>query len=779
MFDIRCADVEILPNFFSITFISLNDYLKVFSDCVNDKGKPIPLVQKLSVKEIKERLDKVKSDVFYITDKDDSQLISLLDYFTKMRMIGINTGNPVNIYTYNGVSYDNLMIAAFLMQANHFDNTRDLIKYLYNFSKKIIDHQDDKEYINNDQQIRTIKKFALPYIGVDVMRVFALNKVGTIVDKKTGEKRFVPKGLKQVSINLQWYELLEYEIPPICDKDKELYWDNPMYKGFSPDKLNKLISKWDRFILNEYIDDMCHYNKNDTFIVCEIVRLNSEEIKSRYAISNAYKVDVLNSSRSNIADIMFTKFYSEFSNLPPERWKGKKTIRTKMNLGKIIFDCVEFKTPTLKTLLEKIRKTTVTRVSKEEFNEEVKIGNTVYSLGTGGLHSQDRPMEIWSTSKYGLNDACVGYDNPCPSTGEHQKVDPYVIVHFDINSYYPSIMVEYGVAPEHMIKSVFVNLVRWMRDTRVQTKHSIEEYVNGIQREVLALVLKIVINVIYGKFAYEHGDLYDRLATLKVTINGQLMMLMLCEELEANGIRIISANTDGIMVKVRDSQWNKYKEITERWQNNTKLKADTDILHCLIARDVNNYAAIFRTKKGFKLEYKGAMNPNMYAIDLSKGYNMPIVARAVSDYFLLGTPIMETFRKATNILDFCTTQNVGRQFHVEQIFSGSEIKRVVCQRYVRFYISNKGCVIEKVHDDTKSSSRLAAGQVVTVLNTLDDKDIALRDINYKFYYEEAMKIINPIKLGISPKKDGKTKIKKNYGCFNTLFDSDDFENIEV
>lgn len=780
MFDIRCADVEILPNFFSITFISLNDYLKIFADCVDKNNKPIPLVQKLSVKEIKERLDKVKSDVFYITDKDDSQLISLLDYFTKIRLISVDTKNPVHLYTYNGMSYDNLMIAAFLMQANHFDNTKELIKYLYNLSKKIISHQEDKEFIYNDQQIKTIKRFSLPYIGVDLMRVFALNKVGTIIGDNN-EKKYIPKRLKQVSINLQWYELLEYEVPPICDKDKELYWANDLYRGLSPEKLNKLIDKWDRYILEEYIPDMCHYNKNDVFIVCEMVRLNSEEIKSRYSISAAYKVDVLNSSRSNIADIMFTKFYSEFSNLPPEIWKGKKTIRTKMNLGKIIFDCVRFKTTELNTLLEKIRKTTVTRVSKEEFNEEVKIGNTVYSLGTGGLHSQDIPMEIWSTSDYGMNGNCVDYTNPS-STGEisqNKQREPFILFHWDINSFYPSIMIEFGVAPEHMIKSVFVSLVRWMRDTRVQTKHSVEEYVNGIKREVLALVLKIVINVIYGKFSYENGELYDRLATLKVTINGQLMILMLCEALELAGITVISANTDGIIVKVRDSQLDTFNQLADWWQNMTGLKADTDILHCLIARDVNNYISVFRTKKGFKLEYKGAMNPNMYAIDLSKGYNMPIVAKAVSDYFLFGTPIMDTFRKATNILDFCTTQNVGKQFHVEQIFSGATIKRVVCQRYVRFYISNKGCVIEKVHNDTNKSNRLAAGQVVTIVNTLDDKDIALRDINYKYYYEEAMKIINPIKLGISPKKGGKTKIKKQYGAFNNLFDNDDFENINI
>ena len=38
-----------------------------------------------------------------------------------------------------------------------------------------------------------------------------------------------------------------------------------------------------------------------------------------------------------------------------------------------------------------------------------------------------------------------------------------------------------------------------------------------------------------------------------------------------------------------------------------------------------------------------------------------------------------------------------------------------------------------------------------------------------------MKIINPIKLGISPKGKGKTRIKKAYGQFNSLFDDAAFE----
>ena len=54
-----------------------------------------------------------------------------------------------------------------------------------------------------------------------------------------------------------------------------------------------------------------------------------------------------------------------------------------------------------------------------------------------------------------------------------------------------------------MIKSAFRNLIQWMKDTRVTVKHSDEAVVDGIPRDVLALVLKIVINSIYGKFGFE------------------------------------------------------------------------------------------------------------------------------------------------------------------------------------------------------------------------------------------------------------------------------------
>lgn len=779
MLRIECFDVEVLPNFFSITFVDLADYLNAFEDCVNDKGKKIPLIQKLTVEAIKDRLSRIKNKKFYITATDDSQLFTMVDYIYKFAIDSNGIPARTDLYGYNSKSYDNLMVAAFLMYFNQFDTTKELITKLYQTSKRIIELQNDKEAGKNDFFLRSLNKFKLPFVGVDVMKIFALNKAGSYNDSQTGEKKYIPKGLKQTSINLQWYELLEYELPPINEKEAEYYRKDVKYKGYSLEELNNTIDKWDRYILDEYIPDMLHYNLNDVFIVAEIVRLKPDEIKSRYAVSASYEVNVLNSSRSNMADVLFQKFYTKFSGIPYDRWKDGRTERKAMSIGKIIFDCVRFKNPQLQELLTKLRKTVVYRVNKDSLQEEIVIGKTVYNLATGGLHSKDIPMEIWSTTEWnGVYRSSTGeiIDKPVDSR-------LYTILHFDIASYYPSIMAYYGVAPAHMVKSAFRNLIQWMKDTRVTVKHSDEAIVDGIPRDVLALVLKIVINSIYGKFGFENGPLYDRLATLQVTINGQLMMLMLCEELEANGIRIISANTDGIMVKVYEDQVETFNAISKDWQERTGMSADSDVLHCLIARDVNNYIAQFRVKDKktgeLKLEdeLKGTFNPLMYLNDLQKGYSMPIVSKAVYDYFINHVPVMDTLKAATNILDFCMTQNVGKNFHIiQRRVINNEVVDEVYQRYVRFYVANNGHVLMKVHNISGQKERFAAGTVVQICNSLDDTPIELRNIDYGYYYRECMKIIEPVKLGISPKGKGKTKIKKKAGMYNSLFDEDDYED---
>ena len=783
-------DVEILPNFFSITIVDVGDYLRTFADAcvVNTKGKktPVPLTQIYSVKEIKEKLAKVNRKCFYITDTDDSQLLSMLGYLNEMRphyndqRIAVRS----DMFGYNSSKYDRLMVAALLMFANQTNSTKELITKLYETSKNIISLQDNPEMSRTDYFLSSLRKYSIPYKDIDVMSLFALNKVGKGVNAK-GETIYFGKSLKQTSINLQWYELLEHELPPISEVDIHFYDKDFRYKGMTAAQVNQLVNKWDRYVIPEWIDDIMHYNLNDVFIVCEMIRLYIDEIRLRYNISKAYGVDVLSSSRSNIADNLFIKFYSEFSGLAESQWRGRKTERTAMAFKRVIFPFIKFQTPQLQELLEEMKKVVVYSIGKKALKEiapkypdfkylktnndsgwfEVKVNNLVYTIATGGLHSQDVPRELKSKLVY--------VDSP--STGEETEADTsiwdritddsYIYVHWDISSFYPSIMDVYRIAPAHLNESVFAKLIHWLKETRVTAKHSEEEYIDGIPKDTLAQVLKIVINSIYGKLGFEKGDLCDRLAVLKVTINGQLMIMMLCESLELAGIEVMSANTDGIVVKLYKKDKDKFEAIAKEWKELTKLDADSEEYKCYINRDINNY--VIEEING-KISYKGALNPTMYAVDLQKGYSMPVVAKAVVDYFLYNKPVLESLYDCKNILDFCLTQNVGNQFHVE-LTEGNT--RTVLQRNVRFYVTNKGGVIEKVSNNSKARTGLCAGKQVTILNTLDDVRIEYRNINYSYYYQEALKIIDPIKLSISPRqRGGKSRIKKLSGQYQSLFD---------
>ena len=577
-------DVEILKNFFSITIIDITSYLEVMKDACNEKGNPIPLVQKFTVKEIKERLDTVKSENYYITDTDDSQLFPMLKAINDMRPHYEKNSNDEDIpvtthmFGYNNSKYDKLMVAALLMHHNNVNGTKELIKILYETSQKIIQSQnEDRSFNQNDFYMNALNKFKLPYTDIDVMQIFALNKASVMIDK-AGDRKPVPKSLKQTSINLQWYELLEFELPPICEKDIHFYHNIDRYKGMTAKQLNSLLGKWERFIIEEYIPPMMYYNKNDCFIGCEMMRLNIDEIRLRYNIARSYGLNVLSASRSNISDAFIEKFYSEMSGLHPSQWKGKKTERKAMAFKKVIFDFINFKTEPLQKLLREMKEVIVFSIGKDAFSREVSINNGVYTIATGGLHSKDIPGALYSN--WPTDDAS--------STGEQSQksLNRFKYVHWDISSFYPSIMVQYGVAPAHLDQKVFVKLIKWIRDTRVTAKHTKGD-IDGVPANILAAVLKIVINAIYGKLGFEHGDLCDRLAVLKVTINGQLMIMMLCEELELNGIEVISANTDGIVVKLYENKVDTFNTIANNWKKLTGLDADSEEYKCYINRDID------------------------------------------------------------------------------------------------------------------------------------------------------------------------------------------------
>mgnify|MGYP002520545065 CR=1 FL=1 len=748
-------DVECFPNMFSVTFVDMRDYLEKFADC---KGA---LTDTLTVSQIKERLDGVKSWIFYISDTDDTQLLELVDFIEKMRPISKEDGtvDRYDLFGYNNQAYDDMMIKSFMMYFNRFDNTKQLCEFLKEVNDKLIASQDDRDALWNDPLLKVIRNYRLPYVTVDLFKIYALNSAGVNVDKDTGERRKYGKSLKQVSINLKWYNLLDFTLPPINDEEGDIYRKQDAYRGMSNEQLNSLFTNdFNRHVLPKYVKPMLHYNKNDVFLVCEIARQKPDEIKLRYSLSHAYGINFLCSARSNIADRLITKFYAERTGLSKDAFKNLRTERTALGFKRIIFPHIHFKTPELQNLLAEMKKVVIYHTNKDAFCREFKFYGTTYTVATGGLHSQDSPAVLKSTSKY-------------------------VYTHRDVGSFYPSTMIAYNIAPEHIHKKIFINLLREWRDTRIKCKHTKDEdgqVVAGVHNKLAAEALKIVINAVYGKLGSSTFYLYDRLAQMQVTINGQLMALMLVEELELNGIHCVSANTDGIIVKCPRDKIELCNAIEKKWCETNNLTIDSEYYDIFVTRDINNY--VDRQEDG-KIEYKGALDPKQYIKDLKKGYDMPVVALAVCKYFLEGVSVMETLRNHKDILDFCKTQNVGKQFEVvyEKVVDGKRVD-IHSQRHVRFYVSTKGVVIMKEHVTTGKRSVLASGKPVQILNLLDDVDISERNIDYTYYYEEAYKIINPIKLGISPNQkgnknnktlSGKALLKKNFGMYNSLFDNEE------
>ena len=767
-------DVEIFINLFSVTFVDMKDYFQKFADCVSEDGKPVPITEKLSVAEIEKRLESVQSDIFWISDTDDSQLLELVSYINQMQATYQTKTSPegevyqipirYDLYGFNNQGYDDLMIKTFLMYYNRFDKTKYLIDKLKEVSDKIIRLQSDKTAFYEDKELEMIRKYKLPYATVDLQQVFSLHSATVNIDKDTGERQKFGKSLKQTSINLKWYNLLDFNLPPIDEEENDAFYrkDIIKYHNYNATQLNKLITNdFDRYVLPKYVEPMLHYNKNDVFICCEMARLFPDEIRLRYSITAAFGVNVLSSARANIADKLTVKFYSDMSGLHKDKFIKERTERTKLSFNKIIFPHIKFKTPELQELLEDMKKVSIYHTNKDSFSREITFYGTTYTLATGGIHSVDPPR------------VCISDDK-------------YVYLHHDYTSYYPSIMISYNIAPKHLHQKSFTKMVAYLKDTRVKCKHGGDvNVIEGVPNKVAAEALKIVINSIYGKLGSDLFFLYDRFAQMQVTINGQLMTMTLIEELELNGIHVISANTDGIVIKLPRDKFDVYKDITDRWNEFNKMGADYEEYVEIVSRDVNNYFDVQWDAKKQKesVEYKGSLDPKQYLKELKKGYDMPVVALAVYNFFRYNKPVMQTLKEHKDILDFCKTQNVGKQFEVVyDVMEDGQIKTVHSQRHVRFYVSTKGVVIQKENKVDNKRSRLASGLPVQILNTLDDKPIEERDINYKYYRDEAYKIIDPIKLGISPNqkgnrvngtKTGKALIKMYSEQYLTLFDDND------
>lgn len=724
-------DIEVTRNYFGVCFVDLNHYLEVFKDCVDDKQEAIPLIDKLSVTEIKNRLATVKRYRFSIFEDDDSELYPLLNWLQY----------KADYFGYNNNKYDRLMLSALLMYYNQFDKPSKLIEFLYDTSQRII-RNSDNDVLWQDNFTNMLMKNRLNFRDLDLFQIFRLDHFH--------------KSLKQTSINIKWYNLLEYHMPPISELDVNYYYRLTENRGLSIEQLNRLYrNSFERYLHPSWKKEMEEYNDNDIFICCELVRMNQEEIRLRYMISKEYEINVLSASRSTIADKVIVKLYSKFTGLHPKRFIDTKTIRRKIEVSEILSDKIQFLSPQLNDLLQSLR-SLVLRGEKGEFERTFTYAGTSYTLATGGLHSNEIPAIYVADDKQ-------------------------TIVDRDVTSYYPNLIRSLKVCQKHLNPKAWFRIADTIVDERTEHKHLAKDkslsLILQIKHFTAAACLKIVANAgIFGKMGSEKSFLCDKKAMYKVTINGQLFLLMLIERLEDAGIHVISANTDGIVTIVPKGLEETADNICHWWEKHLGLELEFTSYSKYITEGVNSYLTV---KTDGKKKFKGRMNPKMYLEDLSKGYNSPIVAKAVTEYFINGTPVMETLRNSKSILDFCRTQNVNRKYYIEYTHVVDH-KMVVeeVQRNTRFYVSLTGGSLMKVEilgwDENNQpklkKSSLCAGQRVTVCNLVEDKDISELNINYLYYYNECMAIIEPIEQSRNNKGKGKRLVKKYYGMRNTLFD---------
>lgn len=164
---------------------------------------------------------------------------------------------------------------------------------------------------------------------------------------------------------------------------------------------------------------------------------------------------------------------------------------------------------------------------------------------------------------------------------------------------------------------------------------------------------KTTTNGTFGKLFSRFSIFYAPELGIATTIGGQLSLLMLIERLDLSGIRVVSANTDGIeMLVPADREWIA-NSIIKWWENATGLGMDQEEYKSLYSRDVNNYISVHydgTTKR------KGAYRES--GLIENKHPDCDICADAVVAYLVQGIPIETTIRQCQDVRKFVRIRGV-------------------------------------------------------------------------------------------------------------------------
>jgi hypothetical protein len=357
---------------------------------------------------------------------------------------------------------------------------------------------------------------------------------------------------------------------------------------------------------------------------------------------------------------------------------------------------ISFNDPGLQALLQTARET-VFQVGQggkvnlpEALARKINYAGRLYSIGIGGLHSNETGLTVRADEQHALFDA-------------------------DFASFYPSIILGEGYHPQHLGK-------RFLAVYRAIVTRRLEAKAKGDM--VTANSLKIVVNASFGKFGSPYSFLHSPQLLIGVTLTGQLSLLMLIERVTRAGGQVISANTDGIVIFTQKDQLPGIREALFSFELDSGFTLVETPYRAIFIESVNNYLAI---KPDGSVKGKGAYAPG----SLSKNPTFPVCAAAVREWAAKGTDVADFIRNCTDIRQFSAVRRVTGG----AVWQGKPLGKVV-----RWYVSNSRDAAPLLY--AKNANKVPrtdqARPMMTLCKGLPE------DLDMNFYTLEARKMLKRI-----------------------------------
>lgn len=211
---------------------------------------------------------------------------------------------------------------------------------------------------------------------------------------------------------------------------------------------------------------------------------------------------------------------------------------------------------------------------------------------------------------------------------------------------------------------------------------------------------------------------------------------MLIEEFVLNGITVLSANTDGVVIRYKKSDQPLIDRIHKWWENTTQLILEDTFYDKIVQSNVSSYLAV--------LSHSGPKFKGEYEIDkaLHKDHSALIVPKALAEYHIHGTPVETTIRNCKDIYDFCLSSRMKSN---QAAIMVKEVDRNIIEiplgKTNRYYVSNKGVKLIKKYDKG-TRQELVANRRLTLFNKYEELDNY--NIDYSYYIQECNKRIRAV-----------------------------------